>query len=120
LQIKNRIYQEVFSLAWVEQQLAKLRPYSQALQKWVLASRDPAELLRGQALNQAQAWAKDKSLSDLDYQFLLKSQQCDRSEVETKLKSVVRRQNLLLVAVSLILLVLGVIFFFYYCQSCKV
>lgn len=112
LQIKNRIYQEVFSLAWVEQQLTKLRPYSQALQKWVLTSRDSAELLRGQALTQAQTWAEDKSLSDLDYQFLLKSYQCDRSEVETKLKNVVRRQKLLLLAVSLILLVLGAMLFF--------
>lgn len=68
LQIKNRIYQEIFSLAWVEQQLTKLRPYSQALQKWVLTSRDPAELLRGQALIQAQ----------------------------------IRRQNLVLIALSLI------------------
>lgn len=106
LQIKNRIYQEVFSLTWVEQQLTKLRPYSQALQKWVLASRDPAELLRGQALTQAQTWAEDKSLSNVDYQFLLKSQSCDRSEVETKLKTVIRRQKLLLLALSLILLVL--------------
>ncbi len=105
LQIKNRIYQEIFSLAWVEQQLTKLRPYSQALQKWLLSSRDPAELLRGQALIQAQTWAEDKSLSDLDYQFLLKSQQCDRAEVETKLKAFIRRQNLLLIALSLILLV---------------
>lgn len=34
LQIKNRIYAEV-SLAWVEKQLIKLHPYSQALQEWV-------------------------------------------------------------------------------------
>ena len=120
MQIKNRIYQEIFSLAWVEQQLTKLRPYSQALQKWVLSSGDQSELLRGQALNQAQAWAEDKSLSDLDYQFLLKSKECDRSEVETKLNNVVRRQNLLLVAVSLIFVVLGAIVFFDYYQSYKV
>ncbi len=71
LQIKNRIYAEV-SLAWVEKQLIKLRPYSQALQEWVL-TRNPAHLLRQSALNFAQTWAQERSLSDLDYQFLLQS-----------------------------------------------
>jgi hypothetical protein len=108
LQIKNRIYAEVFSLAWIEQQLTKLRPYSSALQQWV-ARQDPALLLRGQALNQAQQWAEGKSLSDLDYQFLLKSQQCDRSEVETKLKQVTRWQKLIAIVLSSLVLVLGVI-----------
>ena len=110
LQVKNRIYAEVFSLAWIEKQLTKLRPYSQLLQNWVLTS-DSAHLLRGEELNQAQTWAQDKSLSDLDYQFLLKSQQCDRTGVETKLKKIVKLQKLLLVAVNLILLVLGAIVF---------
>ncbi|WP_009633846.1 AAA-like domain-containing protein [Synechocystis sp. PCC 7509] len=111
LQVKNRIYQEVFSLAWVEKQLTALRPYSQALQAW-LANHDSAKLLRGEALNQAQKWAEDKSLSDYDYQFLLKSQQCDRAAVEIKLKAVIWRQKLLIGAISLILLVLGSIIFF--------
>ncbi len=109
LQIKNRIYAEVFSLAWVEKQLTKLRPYSQALQQW-LRTRDPAFLLRGQALQVAQAWAEDKSLGDLDYQFLLQSQQCDRAEVETKLKATIWQQKLVMGAISLILLILGAIF----------
>lgn len=104
LQIKNRIYAEV-SLAWVEKQLIKLRPYSQALQESVL-TRNPAHLLRQSALNEAQTWAQERSLSDLDYQFLLQSQQCDRTEVEIKLKTLIRQQKLLLIAVSLGLLVL--------------
>lgn len=108
LQIKNRIYAEVFSLTWVEKQLTTLRPYSQALQAWVL-TRDPAHLLRQSALNEAQNWAQGRSLSDLDYQFLLQSQQCDRLDVETKLKTLIRQQKLLLIAVSLGLLVLGLI-----------
>lgn len=107
MQIKNRIYAEVFSLTWVEKQLTTLRPYSQALQKWVL-TRDPAHLLRQSALNEAQNWAQGRSLSDLDYQFLLQSQQCDRIDVETKLKALIWQQKLLLIAVSLGLLVLGV------------
>lgn len=108
LQVKNRIYAEVFSLAWVEKQLTALRPYCQALQEWVV-NREEAKLLRGEALNQAQKWAEGKSLSEDDYQFLLKSQQCDRAEVEKKLKAVIRRQNLLMGAISLMLLVLGAI-----------
>lgn len=88
LKVKNRIYQEVFNSNWVEKQFSKLRPYSQALQTWVAtARRDSSRLLRGQALLEAQAWSQGKSLSDLDYQFLAKSQECDRLEVETRLKA---------------------------------
>lgn len=109
LQIKNRIYQEVFSLAWLEKQFSKVRPYSQALQDWLIANQNPALLLRGQALIAAQAWAEDKSLTTLDYQFLLKSQQCDRTEVETQLKQVIWWQKLLAIVLSSLVLVLGTI-----------
>ncbi|WP_250124674.1 AAA-like domain-containing protein [Chroococcidiopsis sp. CCMEE 29] len=133
LQVKNRIYQEVFNSVWVEKQLAKLRPYSQALQNWVATDRrDPSRLLRGQTLLEAQAWSQGKSLSDLDYQFLAKSQECDRQEVETRLeaerlKEVAARllqeqkatkiQRLFLGAVSLALIVvsgLGMVAFLQY------
>lgn len=86
--VKNRIYQEVFNQAWVEKQLAKLRPYSQAFNAWVASEHcDTSRLLRGQALLEALAWSHDKSLSDLDYQFLAASQECDRREVETWLEA---------------------------------
>lgn len=88
LKVKNRIYQEVFNSSWVEKQLAGLRPYSQALQAWVASERrDYSRLLRGQALLEAQTWSQHKSLSELDYQFLAKSQEYDRREVETKLEA---------------------------------
>jgi hypothetical protein len=35
LRVSNRIYQEVFNLAWVEQQLDDLRPYREAFKAWV-------------------------------------------------------------------------------------
>lgn len=133
LKVKNRIYQEVFNLAWVEKQLAKLRPYSQALDAWVASERrDFSRLLRGEALREAQAWSVDKSLSDLDYQFLAASVEFDRREVETKLEAerltevearlvqeqkVARLQRLFLGAVSFALVValsLGVATFFLY------
>jgi hypothetical protein len=88
LQVKNRIYREVFNQTWVEKQLAKLRPYSQALDAWLISQRrDSSRLLRGQALVEAQAWSQGKSLSELDYQFLAASQECDRREVETRLEA---------------------------------
>ena len=31
LQVSNKIYARVFNLAWIEEQLSKLRPYTQAL-----------------------------------------------------------------------------------------
>ncbi|WP_267894950.1 AAA-like domain-containing protein [Nostoc sp. 'Lobaria pulmonaria (5183) cyanobiont'] len=86
--VKNRIYEEVFNQTWVEKQLAKLRPYSQALNAWVASEhRDNSRLLRGTALLEALAWSQGKSLSDLDYQFLAASQECDRREVETWLEA---------------------------------
>ena len=86
--VKNRIYQEVFNQVWVEKQLAKLRPYSQAFNAWSASEhRDRSRLLRGQALLEALAWSQGKSLSDLDYQFLAASQEFDRREVETWLEA---------------------------------
>lgn len=88
LRVNNRIYQEVFNSSWVEKQLAKLRPYSQALQAWVGSERrDSSRLLRGPALLEAQAWSQGKSLSELDYQYLAASQEFDRREVETRLEA---------------------------------
>jgi len=129
LQVKNRIYQEVFNRAWVEKQLTQLRPYSQALQAWLASERrDTSRLLRGQALLEAQEWLQDKSLSELDYQFLTASQECDRREVEARLEAeqikeiearllqeqkVIRLQKLFLATLSLILAIalsLGVTF----------
>ncbi|GAB4303698.1 MAG: AAA-like domain-containing protein [Oscillatoriaceae cyanobacterium] len=88
LQVKNRIYQEVFNREWVEKQLGKLRPYSQAFDAWMASQQqDESRLLRGQALKDAQLWAQGKSLSDLDYQFLAASGELDRQEMEQALEA---------------------------------
>ncbi|MFB2919285.1 AAA-like domain-containing protein [Aerosakkonema funiforme] len=88
LKIRNRIYQEVFNLEWVEKQLSSLRPYSQVFDAWIASNRtDESRLLRGQALTDAQSWSRGKSLSDLDYQFLAVSQEFDRREVEIRLEA---------------------------------
>ncbi|NEP30134.1 MAG: WD40 repeat domain-containing protein [Moorea sp. SIO3B2] len=79
LTLNNRIYGSVFDRDWVKQELARLRPYSEAFTAWVESGcKDEARLLRGVALQDAQAWAKGKSLSDLDYQFLAAGQELDR------------------------------------------
>ncbi len=88
LQTKNPIYQRVFSLDWVTQQLTALRPHAQPLNAWIASGySDRSRLLRGQALQQLLTWAQGKSLSDLDYQFLAASQELDRQEVQKTLEA---------------------------------
>ncbi|MEZ2319869.1 MAG: AAA-like domain-containing protein [Microcoleus sp.] len=88
LKVYNRIYQSVFNLDWVEKQLAELRPYSESFKAWIDSDcQDESRLLRGQALQDAQTWAADKSLSDLDYQFLNASREVQQREVERELEA---------------------------------
>jgi WD40 repeat protein len=88
LKVKNPIYQKVFDCSWVEEQLASVRPYSQAFDAWIASKRqDASRLLRGQALKDAQLWAQGKSLSNSDYQFLAASEELDRTEVQLALEA---------------------------------
>ena len=88
LQVKNKIYQEVFNQEWVAKQLSALRPYSQTFDAWVASGQtDESRLLRGKALKEAQIWAQGQSLSDLDYQFLAASVDCDKQEVQRALEA---------------------------------
>ncbi|NES07041.1 MAG: hypothetical protein F6K22_32125, partial [Okeania sp. SIO2F4] len=84
--VANRIYQSVFNVTWVEKELAGLRPYSEAFSAWLASGyQDESRLLRGQALQEALAWAAAKSLSDQDYQFLTASQELDKREMQQTL-----------------------------------
>ncbi len=86
LQVYNPIYQKVFDQSWLDQQLAQLRPYGDAIAAWSMSKHmDESRLLRGQALRDAQAWAEDKSVSDEDRLFLQESQKADQRGVELKL-----------------------------------
>lgn len=86
LRVYNRIYQQVFNLDWLEQQFAKLRPYSESLNAWVISRcQDEARLLRGRALQDALDWAKHQHLSDLDYRFLAASQDLEKQAVQQAL-----------------------------------
>ncbi|MGC9526622.1 MAG: AAA-like domain-containing protein [Limnospira sp.] len=88
IKVKNRIYEEVFNQEWLAQQLSSIRPYSQTFDSWIISGqKDKSRLLRGQALKDAQMWAMGKSLSDLDYQFLARSEEQDRIEAQTALEA---------------------------------
>ncbi|MDF5731290.1 MAG: AAA-like domain-containing protein [Rhizonema sp. PD38] len=92
LRVRNRIYQGVFNAEWVEKELGQLRPYSQALTAWLDAKQgDESRLLRGQALQDALDWAKNKTLSDDDYRFLAASQELDKREIQFALAQTEKR-----------------------------
>lgn len=74
LQVYNPIYQQIFNPTWIQEQINQLRPYSIELNQWLNHQQNPNYLLKGNHLATAIDWSKDKSLSDLDYQFLSASQ----------------------------------------------
>ncbi|HBB32270.1 MAG TPA: molecular chaperone TorD, partial [Cyanobacteria bacterium UBA9273] len=80
-------------------QLTHLRPYSQTFDAWIAAQgQDESCLLRGQALQDALAWAMGKSLSDLDYQFLGASQDLAKRQAQTALEAVEQASQILATA----------------------
>ncbi|BAY42282.1 WD-repeat protein (plasmid) [Nostoc sp. NIES-2111] len=86
LRVYNRIYESVFNKHWVEKELTSVRPYAEAISLWEESScQDNSQLLRGQQLRNAQAWAVGKSLSDLDYQFLAASLELDKQNIQIAL-----------------------------------
>ncbi|MBD2461268.1 AAA-like domain-containing protein [Oscillatoria sp. FACHB-1407] len=87
LQVYNRVYQAVFNLEWVERQLMTLRPYADLLSAWGASNyEDESQLLQGQALQEAQAWAEGKNLSTQDYQFFAASLQRENRLLKIALK----------------------------------
>lgn len=82
LKVYNRIYKEVFNLKWVQQELAKLRPYQENFDAWIeSAKKDDSRLLRGQSLDEALKWKEGKRLSDDDTAFLDASQRYERDDL---------------------------------------
>jgi len=76
LKVFNRIYQEVFSSAWVQRELDQLRPYRSNFQEWISSGKKRSvSLLKGTKLSEAQKWAEGKSLPVDDYHFLDKSRE---------------------------------------------
>ena len=99
LQVANRIYATIFNPDWIEQALARQRPYSAAIAAWRTSNcQDESRLLRGQSLEEAQTWAVGKSLSDLDYQFLAASQALNQQAVQQALTVAEARNCILMTA----------------------
>jgi hypothetical protein len=95
LKAYNRIYESVFNLNWVEKELANLRPYSEDFTAWLASDcEDESRLLRGQKLQDALAWAANKSLSNQDYQFLAASQELEKREAQKALEEERKRREL--------------------------
>jgi WD40 repeat protein len=84
LRVYNPIYAAVFDRVWSDRALAELRPpfYAEALRAWQEAGDDQkiSFLLRGQALQNAEDWAKGKRLSDEDDLFLRESREVEKLE----------------------------------------
>lgn len=99
LKVSNPIYARVFDLFWVESQLALLRPYSKAIALWIASNySDRSYLLQGQQLQSALTWSLNKSLANVDYQFLVASQNLAKQKVEDSLAAVETASNLLATA----------------------
>jgi hypothetical protein len=87
LKVYNPIYAQVFNGQWVARALADLRPgfYGEAFKAWQEAQEEQKEsfLLRGQALRDAETWAKGKRLSKEDERFLDDSQDVEKLDMES-------------------------------------
>ncbi|WP_413160499.1 AAA-like domain-containing protein [Capilliphycus salinus ALCB114379] len=96
LRVYNRIYEAVFNQVWIDKELAKRRPYSEAICAWIESnSQDESRLLRGNALEDAQDWARGKSLSDIDYRFLAASQESEKKQVQNALNTAQKANQIL-------------------------
>ena len=88
LKIYNPIYESVFNTEWVDQELSKLRPYSEKIRAWKESNfSNENYLLRGEELEYAREWASSKNLSDEDYRFLTASSELKNRDLQNRLNS---------------------------------
>jgi hypothetical protein len=81
LQVYNPIYGEVFNELWIDGELGKLRPYAESFRAWVISGKiDKSRLLRGDALKEAEQWAKERNSSAEDQDFISASRIQEREE----------------------------------------
>ncbi|NCR39710.1 MAG: hypothetical protein GPJ21_07480 [Microcystis aeruginosa W13-11] len=102
LKVYNPIYAQVFNGQWVARALADLRPgfYGEAFKAWQEAQEEQKEsfLLRGQALREAETWAKGKRLSKEDERFLDDSRDCEKRDMERRLAAETEANQILTAA----------------------
>jgi ABC-type branched-subunit amino acid transport system substrate-binding protein len=76
LRVYNPIYAAVFNELWIDDELARLRPYALLMRAWFASNcQDTSKLLRGSDLKKSIEWSKDKHLSSKDHKYLNASQQ---------------------------------------------
>ncbi|NER25345.1 MAG: hypothetical protein F6J96_32545 [Symploca sp. SIO1C2] len=120
LAVYNQIYATIFNQAWIDEEFAKLRPYSQAITAWLASNhQDNSQLLQGPALQEARTWAANQSLSDEDRHFLDASQEAEKqtlakanqilSEAKQKAARRIRIGNIVLLVTSVIGIIIVVI-----------
>ena len=88
LKVHNWIYQYIFNEEWVKNKLARIRPYNAKLEAWIASNRNGEHLLQAQELQEAEEWAKGKSLSAQDYEFLKASEA--QQELRQKVKQLIK------------------------------
>jgi hypothetical protein len=94
LKVSNPIYQEIFDKNWIEDELRKLRPYSEAFCAWVASGYlDKSRLLRGKALQDAEKWANKKNLSYQDQEFLTASKQQETQDIIREKEAQLKRER---------------------------
>lgn len=115
LQVSNRIYASVFSQQWVNELLARQRPYGSALLAWQESQQDETHLLRDKELEAAQRWADDnqEQVNEGDRHFLgasLNYQITTEAEAEAdRILSTAYRQAKQIVGVAIVVLGVTVI-----------
>jgi AAA-like domain len=81
LRVANQIYAAVFNQRWIEKYIASICPHRSAMEDWIESGYDDSRLLKGAVLEEAKAWAADRSLPQQDHQFLLASQEYERQQM---------------------------------------
>ncbi|MDJ0510597.1 MAG: hypothetical protein QNJ64_15285 [Crocosphaera sp.] len=91
LQVYNLIYQRIFNLDWVQENLANLRPYAAEMNNWIKSNYNANYLLQGESIEQVIKWSDTHKLTSIDYQFITASQrflvQQETLEKEAKIKA---------------------------------
>ncbi|MBN1206173.1 MAG: AAA-like domain-containing protein, partial [Myxococcaceae bacterium] len=104
LRVRNRIFATVFNEAWVREKEAG-RIVSEPLEQWLAQGRSPDLLLRGELLEQAQAWAQHRDdLTREEREFLDASRElATRTRTRRVVTGVLASALLVLVALVVIL-----------------
>jgi hypothetical protein len=82
LKIDNKIYELFFSRKWAGEMLKKLdRPFTLDLERWINSGKiDPSTANTGNLLQQMLEWSRATSLTDVEKDYILFSQDIDRQE----------------------------------------